>query len=39
VDAALRVKKRLSEAQVQLCYEYARQEWPFDLTRVLSKKE
>jgi RNA polymerase sigma-70 factor len=39
VDAALRVKKRLSEAQVQLCYEYAREEWPFDLTRVLSKKE
>jgi RNA polymerase sigma-70 factor, ECF subfamily len=39
VDAALRGKKRLSEAQVQLCYEYAREEWPFDLTRALSKKE
>jgi RNA polymerase sigma-70 factor, ECF subfamily len=39
VDAALRNKKRLSEAQVQLCYEYAREEWPFDLTRALSKKE
>jgi RNA polymerase sigma-70 factor, ECF subfamily len=39
VDAALRNKKRLSDAQVQLCYEYAREEWPFDLTRVLSKKE
>ena len=39
VDAALRQKKRLSEAQVQLCYEYAREEWPFDLTRALSKKE
>jgi RNA polymerase sigma-70 factor len=39
VDEELRSKKRLSEAQVQLCYEYARQEWPFDLTRVLSTKE
>ena len=39
VDAALRNKKRLSDAQVQLCYEYAREEWPFDLTRALSKKE
>ncbi len=39
VDAALRGKKRLSEAQVKLCYEYAREDWPFDLTRVLSKKE
>jgi RNA polymerase sigma-70 factor len=39
VDSALRGKKRLSEAQVQLCYEYAREEWPFDLTRALSKKE
>jgi RNA polymerase sigma-70 factor len=39
VDAALRGKRRLSEAQVQLCYEYAREEWPFDLTRALSKKE
>jgi RNA polymerase sigma-70 factor, ECF subfamily len=39
VDAALRKKKRLSDAQVQLCYEYAREEWPFDLSRVLSKKE
>jgi RNA polymerase sigma-70 factor (ECF subfamily) len=39
VDAVLRGKKRLSEAQVQLCYEYAREEWPFDLTRAMSKKE
>lgn len=39
VDAALRKKKRLSDAQVQLCYDYAREEWPFDLSRVLSKKE
>ena len=39
VDAALREKKRLTDAQVQLCYEYARDEWPFDLTRALSTKE
>ena len=39
VDAVLREKKRLSEAQVRLCYEYARQEWPFDLTRALSTRE
>jgi RNA polymerase sigma factor (sigma-70 family) len=35
VDAALREGKRMSEAQVQLCYEYARGEWPFDLTAPL----
>jgi RNA polymerase sigma-70 factor, ECF subfamily len=39
VDAALREKKRLSEAQVWLCYEYASQEWPFDLTKALSARE
>jgi RNA polymerase sigma-70 factor len=31
VDAALRERK-LSDAQLRLCYEYAREEWPFDLT-------
>jgi RNA polymerase sigma-70 factor, ECF subfamily len=31
VDAALREGKQLSDAQIQLCYEYAREEWPFDL--------
>ena len=35
VDAALREGKQLSEAQVQLCYEYAREEWPFDLSAPL----
>lgn len=39
IDAALREKKRLSEAQVQLCYEYAQEEWPFDLTGALSARE
>lgn len=35
VDAELRENKQLSEAQMQLCYEYAREEWPFDLTAPL----
>ncbi len=39
VDSALRDTKRLTDAQVRLCYEYAREEWPFDLTRALSAKE
>jgi len=39
VDRALRVKKRLSDAQVKLCYEYAKEEWPFDLAKVLSNGE
>jgi IS30 family transposase len=32
VESALREEKKLSEAQLRLCYEYAREEWPFDLT-------
>jgi RNA polymerase sigma-70 factor, ECF subfamily len=39
VDTALREKRRLSEAQLLLCYEYAQQEWPFDLTQALSTRE
>jgi RNA polymerase sigma-70 factor, ECF subfamily len=39
VDAALRREKKLSAAQLQLCYEYAQEEWPFDLTRALSQEE
>jgi RNA polymerase sigma-70 factor, ECF subfamily len=39
MDAALREEKKLSEAQLRLCYEYAREEWPFDLTRVLSARD
>ncbi|MGA9939680.1 MAG: sigma-70 family RNA polymerase sigma factor [Candidatus Acidiferrales bacterium] len=35
VDSALRDDKKLSDAQVQLCYEYAREEWPFDLSAPL----
>jgi RNA polymerase sigma-70 factor (ECF subfamily) len=32
VEVMLREEKKLNEAQLQLCYEYAREEWPFDLT-------
>lgn len=39
VERTLREEKKLSDAQVQLCYEYARQEWPFDLAGVLTQKE
>lgn len=39
VEHTLREEKRLSESQVQLCYEYARQQWPFDLAAVLTQKE
>lgn len=31
IDEALRERK-LSDAQLRLCYEYAQEEWPFDLT-------
>lgn len=39
VDRALRAEKRLSDAQIRLCYEYAMEEWPFDLTRALSERD
>jgi len=32
VEAALREEKKLDEAQLKLCFEYAQEEWPFDLT-------
>jgi RNA polymerase sigma-70 factor, ECF subfamily len=32
IEAALRGARKLSEAQIQLCFDYAREEWPFDLT-------
>jgi RNA polymerase sigma-70 factor (ECF subfamily) len=32
VEAALLKEKKLSEAQLRLCFEYAREQWPFDLT-------
>ena len=39
VEIVLRQEKNLSDAQVLLCFEYAREEWPFDLTRVLSARD
>lgn len=39
VERALRAEKRLSDAQISLCFEYAIEEWPFDLTRALSKRD
>jgi RNA polymerase sigma factor (sigma-70 family) len=39
VESALRAEKRLSDAQIRLCYEYAMEEWPFDLTRALSERD
>jgi IS30 family transposase len=35
----LRGKKKLSEAQVRQCFDYAREEWPFDLTGPLSARD
>jgi len=39
VETALRGEKKLSEAQLRQCFEYAREEWPFDLTRALSAED
>lgn len=39
VEGVLRDERKLSEAQMRLCFEYAREEWPFDLTGVLSARE
>jgi RNA polymerase sigma-70 factor (ECF subfamily) len=39
VEVALRYEKKFSEAQLLLCVEYARGEWPFDLTAALSGRD
>lgn len=39
VERALRREQRLTDEQIRLCYDYATQEWPFDLTRALSEPE
>jgi RNA polymerase sigma-70 factor, ECF subfamily len=39
VEAMPRNEKKLNEAQLSQCFDYAREEWPFDLTRVLSVRE
>lgn len=38
VEAALRDGKKWSDAQVSQCFEYARGEWPFDLSAPLRAK-
>lgn len=38
VESSLREEKKLSEAQLLSCLEYAREEWPFDLTNTLSAR-
>jgi DNA-binding transcriptional regulator LsrR (DeoR family) len=37
VERALRETHRLSDAELRLCYEYAAEEWPFDLTAALGE--
>jgi RNA polymerase sigma factor (sigma-70 family) len=39
VEAILRVDRKLTEPQVQICYQCAREEWPFDLSRALSARD
>ena len=39
VEKVLREEKKLTDAQLRLCFEYAREEWPFDLTGALSARE
>lgn len=39
VDHALREEKKFSDAQISLCYEYAREQWPFDLAGVLTESK
>ena len=39
VEKVLREEKNLSDAQLRLCFDYAREEWPFDLTGALSSRE
>jgi RNA polymerase sigma-70 factor (ECF subfamily) len=39
VERILRREKHLSDEQIRLCYDYAVDDWPFDLTRALSDPE
>jgi RNA polymerase sigma-70 factor len=36
VERSLRREQHLSEEQIRLCYDYASEQWPFDLGRALS---
>ncbi len=39
VERMLRREMHLSDEQIGLCYDYATQDWPFDLRKVLSGRE
>ncbi len=39
VEHSLREEKRLSDAQIRLCFDYAVEEWPFDLSRALGNEQ
>jgi len=39
VERWLRREQHLSEEQIRLCYDYASEQWPFDLARALSESE
>lgn len=38
VERTLRGEKRLSEDQIRLCYEYATEEWPFELEAMAPRR-
>ena len=37
VESWLRREQNLSEEQIRLCYDYAAEQWPFDLKRAFSE--
>jgi len=39
VESLLRQEKKMTDEQVRQCLDYAREEWPFDLTRALSARD
>jgi RNA polymerase sigma-70 factor (ECF subfamily) len=39
VERSLRREQHLSEEQIRLCYNYAAEQWPFDLGRALSESK
>ena len=39
VERRLRREDKLSEEQIRLCYDYAAEQWPFDLRRALSESK
>ncbi len=39
IERTLRREKHFSDEQIRLCYDCAREEWPFDLSKAISGKE